>query len=220
MEDLTYKKPLPCKYLELIVEAMKKVKKEFKEIDNARISDNEQTNQDKEKHTYRERVYCYELYHIMRSIQEGYIDSDKFKNIDTTFAINGEIDKRGHDFIINSYNPDFVIHKHGNMNDNLCVVEVKINYSKSGLHKDFNTLSDMINNYKYKYGVFISIGIDINMVVDIINDENEHKSLNQCSDKIFVFSQINRTDTKVDIYRLDDLLKKRGENEYRISQKI
>ena len=67
---------------------------------------------------FRERVYCYELYHQWRV---------KWKN-DFPFILCGELDKRGHTLIkgknLDNTIPDFLIHHPGDMS-NLLIMEVK-----------------------------------------------------------------------------------------------
>ena len=67
---------------------------------------------------HRERVYCYELYHQMRSLQAHCKEQ-------SGFTINGEIDKDGPQKVDQNFNPDFVMHTPGDMENNSCVVEVK-----------------------------------------------------------------------------------------------
>lgn len=67
-----------------------------------------------EEPQYRERVYCYELYHRWRN---HWID-------DFPFSLGGEVDKRGHPLIRGDSKPDFLVHVPGRMR-NLLVVEVK-----------------------------------------------------------------------------------------------
>ena len=68
---------------------------------------------------FRERVYCYELYHQMRLMWPK----------DLPYRITGEIDKGGHPWIyrdeLNRSKPDFTVHVPGRMSDNLLVIEVK-----------------------------------------------------------------------------------------------
>jgi hypothetical protein len=70
---------------------------------------------------YRERVYCYELYHQWRRHWHDGVG----------YSLCGETDKRGHLYVhgkhIDSVKPDFLIHIPGRMtNDsNLLVMEVK-----------------------------------------------------------------------------------------------
>ena len=67
---------------------------------------------------YRERVYCYELYHQWRRRWD-----DRFP-----FLLCGELDKRGHTYIkgknLDNTKPDFLVHVPGEMT-NLLVLEVK-----------------------------------------------------------------------------------------------
>ena len=68
---------------------------------------------------YRERLYCYELYHQLRSLwPEGF-----------PWSLGGEIDKSGHPIFrgsrLDHLKPDFLVHRPGNMDSNLIVIEVK-----------------------------------------------------------------------------------------------
>src|SRR2546422_1048686 len=68
---------------------------------------------------YRERVYCYELYHQMRMRWPS----------DFRFSLSGEVDKNGHPLVrgnsLDYAKPDFIVHVPGVMDHNLLVVEVK-----------------------------------------------------------------------------------------------
>jgi hypothetical protein len=72
----------------------------------------------REEPQFRERVYCYELYHQMRLCWP-----------DVPYRITGEIDKNGHPWIyhgpLDYSKPDFTVHIPGRMADNLLVIEVK-----------------------------------------------------------------------------------------------
>lgn len=67
-----------------------------------------------EEPEYRERVYCYELYHWWRC---NWPASYKF-------SLSGEVDKSGHPLIRQGDKPDFLVHVPGQMK-NLLVLEVK-----------------------------------------------------------------------------------------------
>jgi hypothetical protein len=68
----------------------------------------------REEPDYRERVYCYELYHLWRCHwTEGF-----------PFSLSGEVDKQQHPLIRGGVKPDFLVHVPGRMS-NLLVVEVK-----------------------------------------------------------------------------------------------
>jgi len=69
---------------------------------------------------YRERVYCYELYHQLRVLGE---------ERHLPYVLGGEIDKAGHPVIRGPYldrsKPDLAAHRPGRMSHNLSVVEIK-----------------------------------------------------------------------------------------------
>jgi len=67
-----------------------------------------------ERPEYRERVYCYELYHQWRRHWPN----------DFRFSLGGEINKQGHPLIRGDEQPDFLVHVPGHM-CNLLIVEVK-----------------------------------------------------------------------------------------------
>ena len=66
---------------------------------------------------FRERVYCYELYHQLRNIL-----GDEFR-----YKLDGEVDKEGHPFYpkLGPKKPDLIVHVPHDMDWNLAVIEVK-----------------------------------------------------------------------------------------------
>ena len=114
---------------------------------------------------YRERVYCYELYHQLRL----------YWPTNTQYEIGGEVDKSGHPFVrggnLNSVKPDFLIHVPGNMGDNYAVVEVKpIIASRSGVAKDLATLTGFCRCADYSRAIYLFYGGgDIHTVIDMVN---------------------------------------------------
>jgi len=126
------------RYFDLIVDALDLVEQPYYNLATTYMSNG----------IVRERVFCYELYHQMRCLQE--IRGEK------RLSLNGEIDKRGHkDFQVEDRkNPDFVFHIPGQMEGNTFVVEVKGTISKDCI-KDFQTISTFIQRCQYKFGVFI-----------------------------------------------------------------
>ena len=102
---------------------------------------------------YRERVYCYELFHQLRT----FLDHD---DLLTAYVLSGEIDKRGHP-IIRPCIPDFVLHRPGRM-DNLAVMEVKpINGEDKGFQKDRETLEYFLSEeVGYRVAVQLVYGND------------------------------------------------------------
>ena len=111
---------------------------------------------------YRERVYCYELYHQMRC----------YDSIDVNLYLMGEIDKGGHPKIeecAKGLKPDFLIHEPGSGN-NYAVIEVK---SVEGLkrrlynrnvppqyayEKDIESLSCFVDKMGYQRGIYLIYG--------------------------------------------------------------
>ena len=84
---------------------------------------------------YRERVYCYELYHQLRC---------RWPPLDqTAWRLNGEVDKRLHPYFRRTPRqapkPDFLIHEPGSAN-NFAVIEVKARLGARELRLDLTTL--------------------------------------------------------------------------------
>lgn len=108
---------------------------------------------------YRERVYCYELYHQMRCQWPSAFQ----------YALCGEIDKRKHAYVRGEYldniKPDFLVHAPGQMNpdSNLLAVEVKpANTTSTKIVEDVQKLTalrrNLINSYdqpaNYQHAIF------------------------------------------------------------------
>jgi len=111
-----------------------------------------------EEPIYRERVYCYELYHQLRCVL-----GDGFP-----YKLNGEVDKNGHRIIrpeLGPKKPDFVVHDPGNMNQNLVVIEVKPITVKDNIRElrdDINTLIGFLNKAKYYRAIMLVYGNEKN----------------------------------------------------------
>jgi hypothetical protein len=131
----------------------------------------------------RERIFCYELYHIMRQLQAD-------KGFEDTFILHGEIDKSGHPEFDTKhrFNPDFVFHVPGTMRDNSVVVEVKGILNFPGVKKDLRTLHTFTKSYLYKAGVFILynysmdefIGRITNHIVEMDEYNDDYNTLIMC----------------------------------------
>jgi hypothetical protein len=104
---------------------------------------------------YRERIFCYELYHQLRSCPLGLVT-------------HAEPDKRGHWAIQSKYNPDIIMHIPGTMKHNNCIIEVKTSDKKEGIFADFSKIHTFIQKYNYQIGVFILIGYEANVLEEII----------------------------------------------------
>lgn len=110
----------------------------------------------KEHPIYRERVYCYELYHQLRLIIPDH----------TGYSLGGEIDKSGHQLIrgngLDRAKPDLLIHVPGDMEDNLLVLEVKPTVaSRNGVIKDLKTLTAFRRHGRYDHAVLLVYGEQI-----------------------------------------------------------
>ena len=106
---------------------------------------------------YRERVYCYELYHQMR---KRWPDTDA-----TRYTLNGEVDKNAHLELqtlgVRGQKPDLLVHRPGHMGgfDNYAIIEVKhADVNAVGIAKDLKTLSLFINNVGYKRAIYLIYG--------------------------------------------------------------
>jgi hypothetical protein len=100
---------------------------------------------------YRERVYCYELYHQLRCMLGD----------DFPYKLNGEVDKSGHPIIKGSKKPDFIVHQPGNMENNLVVIEVKpvtVEQNLNKLSKDLKNLKWFLEEAGYFKAIMLIYG--------------------------------------------------------------
>ncbi|EKO3802396.1 hypothetical protein NTE28_004928 [Vibrio harveyi] len=101
---------------------------------------------------YRERVYCYELYHQMRCVWDY-----------EEFILNGEVDKAGHPALKNTdvanAKPDFLVHYPGDMRKNDTVIEVKSSNAGIGaIATDLTNLAEFKLNVGYCRAIFLVYG--------------------------------------------------------------
>lgn len=102
---------------------------------------------------FRERVYCYELYHQMRLLWPK----------TTNYFLNGEVDKSAHPILreidANNAKPDLLVHTPGFMEGNYAIIEVKHIYArKPGIIKDLKTLTKFTNQVSYQRGIYLIYG--------------------------------------------------------------
>ncbi|GAA2375223.1 hypothetical protein [Dactylosporangium salmoneum] len=109
---------------------------------------------------YRERVYCYELYHQIRVLAtgKGSVAADT-----QTYVLSGEIDKAGLNAVIDGglHKPDLVWHVPGVSEHNAVVVEVKAadNLQAEPLRKDLRTLRAFLDAERgYAHAAFLVYG--------------------------------------------------------------
>ncbi|MEJ0098497.1 MAG: methionyl-tRNA formyltransferase-like protein [Pseudomonadota bacterium] len=102
----------------------------------------------------RERVYCYELYHQMRSLWPGGVP----------WFLNGEVDKGGHPLFAGAGAPkpdflDFLVHVPG-QNRNYAALEVKpASFVNRGIRKDLETLQ-MFRDRGYERAILLVYGAE------------------------------------------------------------
>ena len=112
---------------------------------------------------YRERVYCYELYHQMRL---RWPDA-------TDFCLNGEIDKSAHPILrelgADHVKPDLLVHRPGYMLGNYAVIEVKSSESRlQGIKKDLQNLALFRGVVGYERAIYLMYGYEVDQSIERI----------------------------------------------------
>ncbi len=105
---------------------------------------------------YRERVYCYELYHQLRCLWPT----------ETDFYLNGEPDKSAHPILremgADYAKPDLLVHKPGHMSGNHAIIEVKSPMAKAqGIKKDLYTLGLFLRKVGYQRAIYLLFGYEV-----------------------------------------------------------
>lgn len=119
---------------------------------------------------YHERVFCYELYHKLRTLMDSntnanqqnlfvaenvFLQSEVIKqNIDHTIEMFFEISALSKEFM-----PDFLLHTPGNFDNQLVVMEVKSNprLTFSSVCADLLKIQEFIASYRYEQGIFLAV---------------------------------------------------------------
>jgi len=133
------------RFVAMLVAATGKVEEAYFQVQTA--------SKDGSKTVYRERVYCYELYHQLRKLLQGEPGP---------YTLMGELDKKGHEIIGGDPVPDFVFHKPSKMGYNLVVMEVKhiANNETSEILKDCEKLRRFVEEGQYKGAIYLVFGND------------------------------------------------------------
>lgn len=104
---------------------------------------------------YRERVYCYELYHQMRLRWPEQCG----------FALNGELDKAAHPIFtklgVGSAKPDFLVHRAGRMDgeSNHAIIEIKSASAQTrNIRDDLQKLDQFIRVAEYQRAIYLFFG--------------------------------------------------------------
>jgi len=165
--------------VKLVIEAIKNVSNDYIRIERA---DGGQQ--------YRERVFCYELYHQMRQIQDDFCKS---------LIINGELDKRSYSGFNNKV-PDFLFHVPGNNDNNEAIFEVKNTLeNKDEIINDFKKIDKFINEHGYKIGIFLLYNhsfSDEKQKIKNILEKCEVKN----KEKIFIITTKNPSEVECKVY--------------------
>lgn len=111
---------------------------------------------------YRERVYCYELYHQMRRLWP----------VRSTYRLNGEVDKRAHPYFQRGEQPkpDFLVHQPGT-GVNYAVIEVKSCLADiRGIGKDLETLAFFKNRIGYERAIYLVYGAEVARTIGLVRE--------------------------------------------------
>jgi len=111
---------------------------------------------------FRERVYCYELYHQLRTLIPHSFG----------YSLGGEVDKSAHPVIkalgVRDTVPDLLVHRPGYMAGNLVIVEVKpTKRDTRAIQSDITKMSRFIETANYVKGAMLLYGPDEARVTDV-----------------------------------------------------
>ncbi len=135
---------------------------------------------------YRERVYCYELYHQMRLWwpKEG-----------CPFVLNGEVDKSGHRILGPrgvSGIPDFLVHKPGDMRGNHAIIEVKAPLARDRqIEIDLEKLTRFVKDAEYERAIYLLYGAEAEQLIRRICEIARAKS-NLATTELWLHRQVGR----------------------------
>lgn len=121
---------------------------------------------------YRERVYCYELYHQMRIRWPE----------DSPFYLNGEVDKTSHPILsglgANKLKPDLLVHQPGDMAGNYAIIEVKRQETRNpGIKKDLRTLSLFTQQVGYQKAIYLIYGHNADSLITRVRRIHRQENL-------------------------------------------
>ena len=162
------------KFIEILTEVGKNIDQHYFRIQTA----------GEEKYVFRERVYCYELYHRLREK----LPSDFY------YKLDGELDKKGQELFRSKnmkYVPDFIVHIPGDEKDNLVVMEVKqINRYKlktQYIESDVDKLIEFIEEAGYFRGIMLIYSDDFSEFPQVLIDSISKKIKNRKEQILILF---------------------------------
>lgn len=116
---------------------------------------------------YDERVFCYELYHQVRSLMDEYME--KHPDLILPFHFQAELRKEQISELVkkhfevealdHTYIPDFLLHSPGNFEYQGLVIEVKSapDLQFAPIQADLLKIQEFITRYKYQKGIFLVV---------------------------------------------------------------
>jgi hypothetical protein len=110
---------------------------------------------------YRERLYCYELYHQLRLRWPT----------ESRYRLNGEIDKRSHRYFAEDAwapKPDFLIHVPGSDDNSIVIVKTVDNLRNNEVLKDLDTLNQFMERAGYRRGIHLVFGTTAAATLDVL----------------------------------------------------
>jgi hypothetical protein len=143
---------------------------------------------------YGERVFCYELYHQIRKLMDdGYVDCEVSNDNEDVVLFQAELKKDQIGNIIHHfpqagtsldkvYIPDFLLHSPGNFRHQELIIEVKSNpyISKTMIKADLLKIYQFIRNYKYRYGIFLTVNSDPSELFNWLVSDMTNSWLERC----------------------------------------
>ncbi len=144
---------------------------------------------------FRERVYCYELYHQLRMKWPA----------QCPYVLNGEIDKSAHPILstlgIGHAKPDFLIHTPGDMKGNHAIIEVKHDLSTAGVQKDLEILNLFVERARYTRAIYLVYGPKANKSGIASVKAIAEKFDNLAPIELWIHDEVGRPATHVDTLR-------------------
>jgi len=154
---------------------------------------------------YDERVFCYELYHQIRSLMDKYVA----KNPGPTSSIRfqGELRKKriganaaklfDVTALDNKYVPDFLLHSPGDFDYQSLIIEVKSarNITFGPIKKDLMKIQEFITRYRYQMGIFLIVNNSADRIRRLLaKPSNQRWIMENLSDRsrILFLSKENR----------------------------
>lgn len=132
---------------------------------------------------YDERVFCYELYHQVRTLIEQW-NAHHEQDPSTRLRFQGELRKeiigdlaelrrQGVVPLSQVFVPDFLLHSPGDFRKQEMVVEVKASHSLTWSHirDDLQKLNEFIEKYQFGKGLFLAVNASSDRIVRMVTQQ-------------------------------------------------